>query len=230
VTKEQLENIGKWTQDNALAYQKKRSINHGYPVARTGSDAKAFGPYKYGDAYYTEHVLRYYIIGSSGTVAEVKGISTENRMTYLFPSGLPTDEATARQYMQTISVKIYTPQGNESTMNITVHKSLVNAYKQAFNGMYLLKFPIDASTTAAFNWRQMASDSSKQSYHSYGTCIDINPPNNPATYTSGSYRPGGDSLSITQEIVQIWASAGFYWGGNWDGYYKDYMHFTYTNN
>jgi cell wall-associated NlpC family hydrolase len=57
-----IDNIGKWTQENALAYQKKMSAasNNGCPVPRTGASAKTLGPYKYGDAYYTEHVLRYY--------------------------------------------------------------------------------------------------------------------------------------------------------------------------
>ena len=76
----------------------------------------------------------------------------------------------------------------------------------------------------------MASDSSKQSYHSYGTCIDINWNSNPATYTGGAYAPGTNPLSITPPVIKIWAEAGFYWGGNWEGYYRDYMHFTYTNN
>lgn len=229
-TREQVENLGKWTQENALAYQRLQSKVHGAEIPRTGSAAKTLGPYNYGDAYYTEHVLRYYVIGSSESAEKVKGINVSKRMAYLFPEGIPTDEASARQHMQTVSVKIYTLQKKESSMNITVHKKLVKAYKQAFDGMYKIKFPIDPGTTAAFCWRAMASDSSKQSYHSYGTCIDINWNSNPATYTGGAYAPGTNPLSITPPVIKIWAEAGFYWGGNWEGYYRDYMHFTYTNN
>ena len=229
-TKQDIENLGKWTQENALAYQRLRSKVHGAAIPRTGSAAKTLGPFNYGDAYYTEHVLRYYVIGNAESAEKVKGINVNKRMAYLFPEGIPTDEASARQHMQTISVKIYTLQGRESSMNITVHKKLVKAYKQAFDGMYQIKFPIDPGTTAAFCWRAMASDSSKQSYHSYGTCIDINWNSNPATYTGGAYAPGTNPLSITPPVIKVWADAGFYWGGNWDGYYRDYMHFTYTNN
>ena len=45
---------GSWTQENALSYQKKMASQ-----TRTGSSAKILGPYAYGDAYYTDHVLRY---------------------------------------------------------------------------------------------------------------------------------------------------------------------------
>lgn len=229
-TKSDIENLGKWTQENALAYQRKQSMVHGVEIPRTGSAAKLLGPYNYGDAYYTEHVLRYYQSESVGTTAEVKGIPKSDRVNYLFPNGLPTTESEARSYMQTITVKIYNDSGKESSMNITVHKKLVSAYRQAFEEMYKIRFPIKAAETAAYCWRSMASGSSKQSYHSYGTCIDINPSSNPATYTGGIYLPGQNPLSITPQVVKIWADAGFFWGGNWSGYYRDYMHFTYTDN
>ncbi len=221
-----LDSLGKWTQESALDFQKKQSANK----IRTGVEAKLLGPYAYGDAYYVEHVLRYYNTGSSAAAAEVKGIELGKRMQYLFPNGIPSDEATGRSYMQTVPVTIYTPQGKTATMYITVHKKLVKAYQQAFAGMYQIKFPIDAGQTAAFCWRMMASDGSKRSYHSYGSCIDINSQANPATYTSGVYSPGLNPLSVNPAVIKIWADAGFYWGGNWTGYYRDTMHFTYTNN
>lgn len=61
-TKEQMVNVGKWTQNNALAYQKKMSaqLNGGMAKKRSGSSAEILGPYDYGDAYYVAHVLRYY--------------------------------------------------------------------------------------------------------------------------------------------------------------------------
>lgn len=217
---------GSWTQENALSYQKKMASQ-----TRTGTSARILGPYAYGDAYYTDHVLRYYSpAGSSKTSAEVKGINVTDRLKWLFPEGIPTTETAARSYMQTISVPIYTQAGQKSSMNITVNKKLVNAYRQAFEGMYKIRFPVDAGTTAAYCWRQMASNATKQSYHSYGSCIDINWNSNPATYTGGSYNPGNDPMSITSDVVKIWADAGFFWGGAWDGYFRDYMHFTYTNN
>ena len=94
--------------------------------------------------------------------------------------------------------------------------------------MYKLGFRI--KSVGCYNWRNMASNSNARSYHSYGTCIDINPDSNPATYTGGTYNPGNDIFSITSAVVKVWKDAGFYWGGEWTGYYRDYMHFTYTNN
>lgn len=53
---------------------------------------------------------------------------------------------------------------------------------------------------------------------------------NPLVYHgTGAYRPGSDPYSVTQQVVNIWKKHGFYWGGDWKSY-KDYMHFTYTNN
>ena len=149
-------------------------------------------------------------------------------MNYLFPDGVPTDESTMRKYLATIHLKAYDANGKTGQVTITCHKKLANAYKQAFEGMYKLGFRI--KSVGCYNWRNMASNSNVRSYHSYGTCIDINPDSNPATYTGGTYNPGNDIFSITSAVVKVWKDAGFYWGGEWTGYYRDYMHFTYTNN
>lgn len=227
-TVEQIRNVGKWTQQNALAYQKKMS--GGTP--RTGSAAEILGPYAYGDAYYTKHVLQYYSqdSGSGANIDEVKGIPENERMQWLFPEGAPTssNEFEAK-YKKTINVPIYDVNGKKSSMNITIHKKLEKAYKKAFEGMYKIKFRINAGETCAYCWRSMSSGTGSLSHHSYGVAIDINTSANPATYTGGTYAPGKNPLSLTQEVVKIWKDAGFYWGGDWEGYYKDYMHFTYTN-
>lgn len=53
-----------------------------------------------------------------------------------------------------------------------------------------MKFPINPACTAGYNWRNMASNKNKQSYHSYGSVIDVNWEHNGATYTGWPYKPG----------------------------------------
>lgn len=47
-------------------------LNGGTAKKRSGSSAEILGPYAYGDAYYTTHVLRYYLSDDTGGVTEVK--------------------------------------------------------------------------------------------------------------------------------------------------------------
>lgn len=222
-----LSSDGKWTKDNVYSYAKLKSNG----VKRTGTRAEIMGVWNYGDQNYAEHVLRYY--GASGSISaesveNVKGMEVSKRMEWLFPSGIPQTEAEMRKYLKTIKVKIHTDTGETKEIPITCHAKLAEAYKKAFEGMYELGFKIKYA--GCYCWRNMASNSSQRSYHSYGTCIDINPDSNPATYTGGYYKPGEDVYSLTPEVISVWKNAGFYWGGDWEGYYRDYMHFTYTDN
>lgn len=196
--------------------------------------AKNMGMWAYGDQYYTQHVLRYYPLAAEGQgyieAGEAAKVPLENRMGWLFPNGVPEDEDEMQQYLARIEVEIIDDTGNETTMTLTVHEKLATEIKVIFKEMKELKFKIKTWETVAYNWRPMASDNSKLSYHSYGSCVDINTYNNAAPYTSGTYLPGEDEFAVTQEIVNIWKEHGFYWGGDWDGYFFDPMHFTYTNN
>ncbi|HZP16723.1 MAG TPA: M15 family metallopeptidase, partial [Terriglobales bacterium] len=55
------------------------------------------------------------------------------------------------------------------------------------------------------------------STHSWGIAIDLNPESN-AQGTAGSMDRG---------VVEIFKSAGFAWGGNWQGRCRDPMHFQF---
>jgi hypothetical protein len=59
----------------------------------------------------------------------------------------------------------------------------------------------------------------KFSAHSWGIAIDLNPETN-AQGTAGD---------IDQGIVGIFHSAGFQWGGNWQGRTRDPMHFQFCS-
>lgn len=226
-----LQQDGKWTQENVNQFAANAS---GGNVRLNEEAAKNMGMWAYGDQYYTQHVLRYYPLAAEGQgyieAGEAAKVPLENRMGWLFPNGVPEDEDEMQQYLARIEVEIIDDTGNETTMTLTVHEKLATEIKVIFKEMKELKFKIKTWETAAYNWRPMASDNSKLSYHSYGSCVDINTYNNAAPYTSGTYLPGEDEFALTQEIVNIWKEHGFYWGGDWDGYFFDPMHFTYTNN
>lgn len=218
---------GKWTQQNTFDYAKKQSKKR----RNTGSRVQALGPWHYGDQYYTAHVLRYYNMegmeqqGKAGAVS----IPLDKRMSWLFPSGVPSSSAEMQIYLTQIQVPIYTTKKKKSTMTLTVHRKLTTEITAAFEEMAKIKFPIDPKCTAGYTWRVMASNGSKLSYHSYGCVVDVNWEHNGATYTGWPYKPGKDKLAVTKKVVAVWKKHGFYWGGDWSAGYFDPMHFTYVN-
>lgn len=223
---------GGWTQENVFAYAKMKSGG----VRNTGNREKALGPWRYGDQYYTDHVLRYYQIPgteSSETAspgeAEAIGITLNDRMSWLFPDGVPKSSNAMQPYLTQISVPIINESGTETTMTLTVHKKLTANIIGAFTDMKKAGFKVIASQTAGYNWRMMASNSSKVSYHSYGCVVDLNWEHNGASYTGWPYKPDKDPYAVNAGIVQIWKNHGFYWGGDWSERYFDPMHFTYVN-
>ena len=223
---------GKWTQENVFAYAKMKSGG----VRNTGNREQVLGPWRYGDQYYTQHVLRYYQIPgteSGGTASadetEAIGIALNDRMGWLFPDGTPKSSGAMQPYLTQISVPIINESGKETAMTLTVHKKLTANISGAFADMKKAGFQVIASQTAGYNWRMMASNSSKVSYHSYGCVVDLNWGHNGASYTGWPYNPGKDPYAVTTEIVQIWKNHGFYWGGDWSERYFDPMHFTYVN-
>lgn len=225
---------GGWTQDNTDTFAKLKSRGK----KRTGRTAEICGIWAYGDQYYTNHVFRYYDIQNGSnfyfsgiTDAGLAGtIEKSKRLNYLFPSGIPKSNEAMQAYLTTITVPINDKNGNPTTMKITCHKLLANDILGAFEDMQQIGFRIIASETACQNWRAMSSNPNKLSYHSYGSCIDINWNHNPYTSVPGQgYAPYSDPYAITPEVVAIWKSHGFYWGGDWTSS-KDYMHMTYTGN
>lgn len=219
---------GKWTQENVFAYAKEKSGG----IRNTGIRAKNLGPWRYGDQYYTTHVLRYYQMDSSnvsGDETEATKVALDDRMNWLFPNGTPASPEQMKPYLTQITVPILNSKGKETTMILTVHKKLTANIKAAFEDMKKLGFKILPGETAGYTWRTMASNRSKISYHSYGCVVDINWTHNGASYTSWPYNPGKDEYSVTDKVVTIWKKHGFYWGGDWSKAYFDPMHFTYVN-
>jgi hypothetical protein len=131
------------------------------------------------------------------------------------------------QYLTTISVPACDTDGNRRNIDLTCHVKLSPLIMAAFTDMASIKFPIQDAY--AYCWRYMASGGGNLSYHSYGSCIDVNADANPAVYWGYAPDPSSPYYNNTQ-VVTIWKSHGFYWGGDWSSSYYDPMHFTYTDN
>ncbi len=163
---------------------------------------------------------------TEASVGEASKVDMDERMNYLFPNGIPKNEAEMKAYLITIQVPVVDKDGNSSTLNLTVHKKLANEIQAIFAEMKQLNFPIH--DVGGYNYRNMASGTGSQSHHSYGVAIDINAGENPAVYQSGSANTNSPYY-INSAIVDLWKKHGFYWGGDWSSSYRDPMHFSYTN-
>ena len=234
-----LKKDGKWTQANTIAFAKEKSKGR----KNVGSRIEALGPWRYGDSYYTKHVLRYYSYGNMGNfdAASIKvstdekeaiAVPVSKRFAWLFPNGLPVSSEQAIQYMTQITVPIINESGQKTSMRLTVNKKLAANYKGAFQDMCKSGFKIKSGHTACYCFRLMNSGPNKgkkPSYHSYGACCDVNDIDN--MYVNDGRPNQTGPYSVTQKEVNIWKKHGFLWGGDWHrSGYRDYMHFTYTGN
>lgn len=219
---------GGWTQENALEFAR----IHSKGVKRKGdSYIKRAGPWNYGDQYYADHVMEYYGSDVTSNAGDCAKIPLKERMKWLFPEGTPKTSSQMSKYLIQISVPILDKNGKSSTMKLTVHKKLASEIKAVFEDLKKAGIRTIPSCTAAYNWRKMATNSSKLSYHSYGSVVDWNWSYNPICYsgTPGYKSQPNNKYMANTVVVDIWKAHGFYWGGNWKSYH-DYMHFTYTNN
>ncbi len=220
---------GGWTQENALEFAK----IHSKGIRRKGEAyIRRAGPWNYGDQYYADHVLEYYgAEASSAPAGECAKVPAGDRMKWLFPDGVPKTPSQMKRYLVQIEAPILNREGKGAAMKLTVHKKLAGEIKAVFEDLKKAGIRTVPSCTAAYNWRKMATNSSKQSHHSYGSVVDWNWTYNPICYpgTTGYRSQPKSQFMADQKVVGIWKAHGFYWGGDWKSYH-DYMHFTYTNN
>ena len=73
-----------------------------------------------------------------------------------------------------------------------------------------------ASFGGCFAFRQQRTGA-RLSAHSWGIAIDLNPETNPQ----------GSKGNMDSRLVALFRSAGFTWGGDWEGKRKDPMHFQF---
>lgn len=151
-----------------------------------------------------------------------------------------------------IDVEYYNFEGKLCRGQLVVHQSLVKDFKEAFELIKSIKFPIkqcipivkynwddnasmEDNNTSAFNFRYVAG-TTRYSNHAEGRAIDINPFQNPAIYNSGKISPKGSkydlksvgTLTPDSEIVKFFKNRSYRWGGDWTSL-KDYQHFDKTN-
>lgn len=221
----------------ALAEEFAKTHSGGVKVTYTNPVAVAKNGgwrYKFGNMFYVELVHQCFVRSESGSsggsvsVGVAGTVDPKARLAWLFPEGVPQSSAQMQTYLTQVTVPVIDASGRAGTITLTVHKKLANEIQAVFQEMKAAGFPVRASDTGGYVWRQMAS-SANRSHHSYGCVIDLNWTSNPMLgVTGGSYRPGVDPYSVTPKVVAIWKRHGFYWGGDWKKS-KDYMHFTYTN-
>jgi hypothetical protein len=102
---------------------------------------------------------------------------------------------------------------------ITCHKLLAGVFADAFAQIQSagLQNKI-TSFGGCFSFRPQRTGT-KLSTHAWGIAIDLNPE------TNAQGTPG----DMDQGIVGIFRSAGFYWGGDWQGRTRDPMHFQFCS-
>lgn len=150
-----------------------------------------------------------------------------------------TDENTAKAEMESIEITVWDLEKDMKTkytkkIYITVNKRIAAETKALFEQIYNdpEQFPI--SYICSYDWRPPMFNG-KLSEHNYGTCIDINPPQNPQIVKGiyvfeGKWEPGIHPYSIPVDgsVVRIFKSYGWTWGGmDWKNDNHDYMHFSF---
>lgn len=149
-----------------------------------------------------------------------------DRIHYLVPEATISNgyayasETDCAKYMKQIEVKVW--DGTKyTTQKITVNEKLIDNYQGAFNELAEIKYPI-GSGTGAYNYRSNVNNPNRLSDHSLGGAIDLNPQHNP-----NNGKPDETEYAVTEEVIDIMAKYGFYWGGDFSST-KDPMHFTYA--
>lgn len=182
-------------------------------------------------------ILSYFYTGSlaiagGGSGEAVKNGSTNEKLAFLFPDGLPTSAQEMQKYLTRVSVPLSDINGNIRMGSLTVHQAVANDVVNAFTEIANAGFPI--KDAYCYSWRGMAGNRQSTSHHSYGVACDINSNENymirNGIVIAGSFwKPGESPYSITPNgpVVQTFANYGWSWGGSWNSS-KDYMHFSFT--
>ena len=213
-------------------------ITHGQGHAHGMSQLLSYQMAKEGKNY--QEILSYFYssgvditfiepIGGSGS--SVAGASVQEKLAYLFPSGLPASSQEASRYMTTVEFPVVDINGNKSTKRATVHQALAQDFVDIMTELANNNIPI--KDVGCYNWRSAAASSSR-SHHSYGVACDLNSNENymikNGQVVAGSYyKPGEDPYSFPANgvVVNTFAKYGWTWGGSWSSS-KDYMHFSFT--
>ena len=153
---------------------------------------------------------------------------SNERLQWLFPNGVPQDEATLSSMMVWIEIPMYQLDGSVKYGYLQCHPKLQTEIIAAFREMVAIGFPVEEASCYGYRQMNNGTGTNSLSHHSYGVAIDINWTVNP--HISWGYSPDPSSpYYINQAVINIWQRHGFYWGGYWEYPYTDWMHFSYTD-
>ena len=174
-------------------------------------------------------------MGISSNTSNMAGKSDEEKISLVFPNGVPTSSSEVEQYLT--DVECDTLSGKKS---VKVHKAIAQdvvaacnaAKKEGFNIYSIGGYRTFGSDTAG----RASGVGLNYSQHCYGLAVDINPTDN-GQFKNGKatgnwhYYPNDSSyknVTITQStaLYNTFISNGWGWGGNWTTS-KDYMHFSF---
>ncbi|MBQ8941629.1 MAG: M15 family metallopeptidase [Firmicutes bacterium] len=138
-----------------------------------------------------------------------------------------TEITTVEYVTRTVKRSVNKGELYSSTASFTCNRALAETFRQVFDELYEIKFPIN--DLGCYSWRNTAGG--RISEHALGTAIDVNYMQNYCVYGDGStvgdyWRPYEDIYSVTPEVVNIFRKYNFTWGGSWVTP-QDYMHFSY---
>jgi hypothetical protein len=102
---------------------------------------------------------------------------------------------------------------------VLFHKEAAPWLKKVAQEIQKNKIRYRINDAQTFNWR-VKTTGYGQSLHSYGIAIDINPSQNPYSFS------GQLVTNMPRKFINIFKKYGFYWGGDWQGF-KDPMHFEW---
>ncbi len=106
---------------------------------------------------------------------------------------------------------------SRSVTHFCCHKLLVGVFENVFSEIQRKGLQSEISTFGGcFSFRPQRTGT-RLSAHSWGIAIDLNPETN-AQGTAGN---------MSEEIIEIFRTTGFEWGGDWAGKKKDPMHFQF---
>ena len=102
---------------------------------------------------------------------------------------------------------------------ITCHKLIVSILDKVFES--ILRAGLQSSIASfggcySFRLQRLGT---RLSAHAWGIAIDLNPESNQQ----------GTAGYMDQKIVELFADAGFVWGGGWQGRRRDPMHFQFCS-
>ena len=148
------------------------------------------------------------------------------------------NNAEAERYMMEITVPVWhlndnTGERTPSSMRMKINRKLVTGVKKIFQEIYELPCQFPIKTLLGYGYRQSGgvglSNCTLMSVHSYGAAIDINPGDFDNDYFLGAgndLRDKSNPYCIPDEVIEIFAKYGWYWGGNFS-ICVDSMHFQY---